>query len=478
MKRLALRLAILALVLLGLPGAPAAAQDIPGVALTVGQGSYRSLPPVQAAGEDAALVRAGLRNAGMPARGVADVDATTLRAQVAALAAATPAGGGAFLYFRGHVVQAPARNRADGIDNWLLGIDEAGPTAASLSLGDLLALLNTAGVARQVIVLDGAPPLPGRAVGFAAPSARSLRRSVILLGSAPGEAPAGQAGLASALARELGDSNAPAGQLMLRVAGRVETRTAGGQRPLVAGSGASAQWVMNPKAVPPPPDPDEPDVAMVKRYREAIACATQACLAAGANAVRGDLRRDLERRLADITRIDDFDPGAAATTRPRANLGAAQQAVIAAVAAEPWGRYRVGLWFLRGTAPLPQDDELAYTWLTEAAKRGDGPAGADASAEWYRRKAEFVLGWFHHSGRAPVRRDPARALLLWGGKYPDRATDPDTAWYLASYTERCIAGANRCQPTTAQALYAQARAGGVTRARSPLDPDFPEEAPK
>ena len=452
----------LALMLLA---APSFAQAAPPRALVIAAGKSRVLPPVATASADAAKVAAALTAAGIAVTRLDDPDAATLSSAVARFAAGVPEGGDAIVYWRGHVAQAPARTRSEGVDNWLLGIDEARP-GAGLSLGDVLAALNARNAARQLVLLDLAPSV----TGAAQPGARALRRAVVVLGAAPGEnAPAASA-LADAFAKIVSTSRAPAGEAMLAAAAEVARTSGGKQRPLVIGGGESARWVLTPNAVATP----QPELA--SSYERALACGSETCLRGALSTASGPQRAELERRLAALAALDDFDPGATGPAKPRTRLTPTQQALVDRLGTDAIGRYRLGLRFLRGSGGLPPDEEMAVTWLERATRFEYGPSVANDPEAWYREKAGFVLGWLDYAGHGRPKNVEA-AIGRWG-RLNASTPDLDVAWYLGMMTDQCVGGVNYCQKATAQALFARARAGGVTRARSPLDSDFPEENTK
>lgn len=449
----------------------AAAQDAPA-ALVIATGGYAGPMQVAGAAQDGALVATALREAGFTVSVVADADAAQLRAAVTEFAAGRPRGGAALLYFRGRAVSAPARVATDGLDNWLFGTDAVQPGAAgALALGDVLAMLNAAGVERQVVVVD-AQTTPGGG-GLSEPAARSLRRAVVALATDP----APRSRFAAAFAERLRQSRSPAAELLLGAAEAV----GGTPAAIVAGGGASAGWVLNPRAAvagatAAPVAGGE--AAEMGRFNAAIACGTERCLRDAMGAAGARWKAELATRLDRFSAVDSFDPANPRGAPRRASAGGvADPAVLARLGATRAGQYRLGLMYLRGDDNFPTDDVEAYHWFERAAAPGlqvkfDDPVKANP----YWRKAMFVLGWFHHSGRKPATFSPAVAKSYWeqvATFYAIPDVDPDAAFYLAGYTERCVEATNHCQKSRVDGLYAHARSVGITRERSPLEPDFP-----
>src|SRR5688572_22595067 len=104
---------------LGLASSLAFAQDAPqfkGVALVIGQSSYRHLPALANTGNDARALTQLLTGLGFEARTVADRDAQKLRRDLERFAEDAEGADVAILYYSGHGIEA-------GGENYLLPVD-------------------------------------------------------------------------------------------------------------------------------------------------------------------------------------------------------------------------------------------------------------------------------------------------------------------------------------------------------------------
>ncbi len=377
-------------------------------ALVIGEGAYAHAPAAATAVPDAKLIAAALKDAGFEVDAVYDLDRAGMDAEVARFSANLKPGQPVLIYYSGLAAKAPAANRAEGLDNYLLPIDAAPASQADLpksgiALTRVLEALSAAQASAQVIVIDAAranllEQRWGGAPGLTEPTSPILHNAYIAFPTGPGRVTREGSGPNSLFAVELDKGlrrgGVSANQMFTDISQAVEAASGGAQSPWFSGSGGSARWVMNHN---PPTSRAADDL---KAYNDAIACGTEACLNGAAGKLAdAKLVADLRRRAEMVGGSTDFDPMAAApAARTASGLPPFVDDFIAANQSTPGGMSQIGQGFLNGSGGFPKDDVQAFKWLGQAAANGDA-------------KAAYLVGWFWETGRPPTGGvDRSRAL--------------------------------------------------------------------
>ncbi|MFI4996124.1 MAG: caspase domain-containing protein, partial [Hyphomicrobiales bacterium] len=259
-----LAIAACAWLLCGPASAQTASGGQPRFALVIGEGAYSNAAatPETTAVNDAGLIAYQLQQAGFDVTGGRDVDRAGFESLAATFIAKLGQAGPnavAVIYVSGIGLQSSGDNRIVPTDAALASLDAIG--AETISINELLALLQTIPGAAHVAIFDIARPLPFRIAPQVAPGLAALDAQqglLVAFSQQPGyvleEQKQGYGAYASALADAIRVPGLSLDELFARVRLRAQSDTKGGQLPWnVSGLVSDFTFFTPQTPVAPPP---------------------------------------------------------------------------------------------------------------------------------------------------------------------------------------------------------------------------------